>query len=210
MLKGSTGKEVNVCFVDKLVHSNSLINVQPEENGMLSYGNTIPRNFDVWFIMLRKTFRIEELQCCSDVEVLVCNAVKKVQVLVAEKKIGVDWPRQSQFRKNLQCPNVQIKKSAWTGLGKNKKAFQRQVSLNFLHDWSPGGRRSVLHFDGLPLTRGAVDATPFVAAVSLTFSLVNNLKMLLQAKRQPGYKIPGRVVDRAYWWHEWQKTGMKN
>ena len=32
MLKGSTVKEVNVCFVDKLVHSNSLVNVQPEEN----------------------------------------------------------------------------------------------------------------------------------------------------------------------------------
>jgi hypothetical protein len=40
--------------------------------------------------MLRKTFGIDELQCCSDVEVLVCNAVKNVQVLEAEKKIGVD------------------------------------------------------------------------------------------------------------------------
>ena len=69
---------------------------------------------------------------------------------------------------------------------KKKGPLQRQVSLNFLQDWSPGGRRSVLHFDGLTLTRGAVDATPFAAAVSLTFSLVKNLKMLLQAKRQPG------------------------
>ncbi len=50
----------------------------------------------------------------------------------------------------------------------------------------------------LLLTRGAVDATPFAVAFSLTFSLVKNLKMLLQAKRQPGYKIPGRIVDRAY------------
>jgi hypothetical protein len=40
--------------------------------------------------MLRKKFRIDELQCCSDVEVLVCKAVKNVQVLEAEKKIGVD------------------------------------------------------------------------------------------------------------------------
>jgi hypothetical protein len=32
MLKGSTVKEVNVCFVDKLSQSDSLINVQPEEN----------------------------------------------------------------------------------------------------------------------------------------------------------------------------------
>jgi hypothetical protein len=29
-----------------------------------------------------------------------------------------------------------------------------------------------LHFDGLPLTRGVVVATPFAAADSLTFSLV--------------------------------------
>ena len=48
--------------------------------------------------MLRKTFRIDELQCCSDVEVLVCEAVENVQVLEAEKKIGVDWSRQSQKR----------------------------------------------------------------------------------------------------------------
>ncbi len=41
-------------------------------------------------------------------------------------------------------------------------------------------------FDGLTLTRGVVDATPFAAAFWLTFSLVKNLKMLLQAKRQPG------------------------
>ena len=77
----------------------------------VSYGNTIPRNFDVIFGMLRKTFRIEELQCCSDVEVLVCEAVENVQVLEAEKKIGVDWPRPSRFRKNFsksQCPNRKI------------------------------------------------------------------------------------------------------
>ena len=67
----------------------------------VSYGNTIPRNFDVIFGMLRKTFRIEELQCCSDVEVLVCEAVENVQVLEAEKKIGVDWPRPNRFRKNF-------------------------------------------------------------------------------------------------------------
>ena len=69
---------------------------------------------------------------------------------------------------------------------KNKKASSAASVFNFLQDWSPGGRRSVLHFDGLPLTRGVVVATPFAAAVSLTFSLVKNLKMLLQAKRQPG------------------------
>ena len=40
------------------------------------------------------------------------------------KKIGVDWPRPSRFRKKfLQRVNVQIEKSAWTGLGKSKKGL---------------------------------------------------------------------------------------
>ena len=75
---------------------------------------------------------------------------------------------------------------AWTGLGKNKRPLQRQVSVIFFRTGHPGVAECVLHFDGLPLTRGAVVATPFAAAVSLTFSLVKNLQMLLQAKRQPG------------------------
>ena len=54
----------------------------------------------------------------------------------------------------------------------------------------------------LLLTRGAIVDTPFAVAYSLTFSLVKNLKMLLQAKRQPGYKTPGRVDDRAYWFYD--------
>jgi hypothetical protein len=61
----------------------------------------------------------------------------------------------------------------------------------------------------LLLTRGAVDATPFAVPFSLTFSLVKNLKMLLQAKRQPGYKIPGRVVDRAYRMTRMTKIGYE-
>ncbi len=44
---------------------------------------------------------------------------------------------------------------------------------------------------------------------SLKFSLVKNLKMLLQAKRQPGYKIPGRVVDRAYRMTQMTKIGYE-
>ena len=57
------------------------------------------------------------------------------------------------------------------------------MSVNFLQDWSPGGRQSVLHFDVLPLTRGVVVATPFAAA---DIQSREELKMLLQAKRQPG------------------------
>jgi hypothetical protein len=136
------------------------------------------------------------------VEVLVCKAVENVQVFGGRKKIGVDWPRPSQFQKIFKESNVEIEKSAWTGLDKVKNGLFSGKCLLFLQDWSPGGRRSVLHFDGLPLTRGAVVATPFAAAVSLTFSLVKNLQMLLQAKRQPGYKTPGRVDDRVYWFYD--------
>ncbi len=39
------------------------------------------------------------------------------------KKIGVDWPRPSQFQKKSSKSNVQIEKSAWTGLGKVKKGL---------------------------------------------------------------------------------------
>ena len=55
-----------------------------------------------------------------------------------------------------------------------KRGYSAASVFCFLQDWSPGNRRSVLHFDGLPLTRGVVVATPFAAAVSLTFSLVKN------------------------------------
>ena len=125
--------------------------------------------------MLRKTFRIEELQCCSDVEVLVCRAVKKCSSVGGRKKKSA-WTDLDRvdFEKIFQRVNVQIEKLAWTGLGKNKNASSAASVFNFLQDWSPGGRQSVLHFDGLPLTRGVVVATPFAAAVSLTFSLVKN------------------------------------
>ena len=73
--------------------------------------------------MLRKTFRIDELQCCSDVEVLVCKAVENVQVLEAEKKSAwTDLDRVS-FEKILQSQNVEIEKSVWIGLGKVKKGL---------------------------------------------------------------------------------------
>ncbi len=64
------------------------------------------------------------------------------------------------------------KKLAWTGLGKVKKGASSAASV--FKKFS-----SRLATD-LLLTRGAVDATPFAVAYSLTFSLVKNLKMLLQ------------------------------
>ncbi len=167
-------------FVDKWVHSNSLINVQPEEN------------------------------CRIDENVQMLEAEKK------SAWTGVDWVRfKKKFskRQTLKLKNWRSVKSAlgtrrlvlgarqnwrsalgarYLALGTRssaklkKKAPSAASVLKGFHDWSPGGRRCVLHFDGLPLTRGVVVATPFAAAVSLTFSLVKNLQMLLQAKRQPG------------------------
>jgi hypothetical protein len=48
-----------------------------EENER-KYPTVIPFHGILLSGMLRKTFRIDELRCCSDVEVLVCNAVKKM------------------------------------------------------------------------------------------------------------------------------------
>ena len=61
--------------------------------------------------MLRKNFRIDELQCCSDVEVLVCKAVKNVQVLEAKKKSAWTDLDQVNFEKKFsmsKCSNQKI------------------------------------------------------------------------------------------------------
>jgi hypothetical protein len=56
------------------------------EENKRKYPTVIPFHGILLSGMLRKTFRINELQCCSDVEVLVCKAIRKknVQVLVAK------------------------------------------------------------------------------------------------------------------------------
>ncbi len=119
-----------------------------------------------------------------------CKAVKNVQVLEAKKKLAWTDLDRVDFEKNFQRVNVQIEKSAWTGLGKVKRKASSAASV-FKKFISTTGHGSA--FD-----KRCSSATPFAVAFSLTFSLVKNLKMLLQAKRQPGYKIPGRVDDRAY------------
>ena len=118
------------------------------EEDKRKYPTVIPSHGILLSGMLRKTFRIDELQCCSDVEVLVCKAVKNVQVMVAknddalgvgrdalgvgrytlcvkvpEKKSAWTDLDRVDFEKNIQRVNVQIEKSAWTGLGKVKKGL---------------------------------------------------------------------------------------
>ena len=70
------------------------------------------------------------------------------------------------MKKFLQRVNVQIEKSAWTGLDKVKKRASSAASV-FKSFYTTG-------LEDLLLTRGAVDATPFAVAFSLTFSLVKN------------------------------------
>ena len=130
-----------------------------------------------------------------------CNAAPMWRFLCAKqlKMFKYCWPKKKSawtdldkvsFKKFVKESNVEIKKSAWTGLDKVKKKASSAASV--FKKLSPRLVTDLL------LTRGVVDATPFAVAFSLTFSLVKNLKMLLQAKRQPGYKIPGRLDDRAY------------
>jgi hypothetical protein len=64
--------------------------------------------------MLRKNFRIDELQCCSDVEVLVCKAVKNVQVLEAEKKLAWTDLDRVNFEKNFFKEST-FKSKNWLG-----------------------------------------------------------------------------------------------
>ena len=79
----------------------------------VSYGNTIPRNFVVWYVEENFLESIE-LQCCSDVEVLVCKAVENVQVLEAEKKSAwTDLDRVS-FKKFFK--ESMFKSKNWRGL----------------------------------------------------------------------------------------------
>jgi hypothetical protein len=76
-----------------------------------NYPTVIPSHGILLSGMLRKTFRIDELQCCSDVEVLVCKAVENVQVLEAEKKsawTGLDQVDFEKISSKSQCPNRKI------------------------------------------------------------------------------------------------------
>jgi hypothetical protein len=104
---------------------------------------------------------------------------------------------QKYFEKIVKVSDVEIEKSAWTDLDQRhfeKKIFNVQVVLTCCRLrrpgsrvnkmgllsklLEPGDRQSVLHFDGLPLTRGAVVATPFADAFSLTFRPVKSTDAL--------------------------------
>ena len=147
MLKGSTVKEVNVCCRQNnfTVIAWSMFSQRKTE---VSYGNTIPRNFDVRFGMLRKTFKIEfgvlELWTlwssgASGASGASVASVVKISKCWTSKKIGVDWPRPSQFRKNssmFKCLNRKIGVD-WSRQSQ-KRPLQRQVSFIFFRTGHPG------------------------------------------------------------------------
>ena len=111
---------------------------------------------------------------------------KNVQVLMTEKKSAwTDLDRVS-FKKIFKESNVETEKSAWTGLGKVKKGLLKRKCLftKSVHDWSQKVR-----FDKRCSRCYTLRGCVFADVQSR-----EELKMLLQAKRQPGYKMLGRVV----------------
>jgi hypothetical protein len=124
---------------------------------------------------------------------------KNVQVLVAEKKSAwTDLDRVS-FKKFSKSQSVEIEKLAWTGLGKVKKASSAASVFNvFLHDWLR------ICFD-----KRCIRCYTLHGCVLADVQSREELKMLLQAKRQPGQKMPGHVADRAYQMTRMTKTGYE-
>ena len=122
---------------------------------------------------------------CYRVEL--ADVVKFVKVSNGQKEIGVDWPRPSQFQKNLQ----RVKRRNWKiGVDRSrqsqKRPLQRQVSLKFLHDWSPGGRRKRFALRWPDLDKRCSSCYTLRGCVFADVQSREELKMLLQAKRQPG------------------------
>ncbi len=81
------------------------------EENKRKYPTVIPFHGISLFGMLRKTFGIDELQCCSNVVVLVCKAVKMFKCLEAEKKLAWTDLDQVTFEKKSsmsKCSNQKI------------------------------------------------------------------------------------------------------
>ena len=119
MLKGSTVKEVNVYCRQNNFTVIAWSMFSQRKNGMSSYGNTIPRNLVVWYVEEKL---LESMNCkaapmwrflcakqwkkCSSVggrkksawtDLDQVNFQKKSSMSkCSNRKIGMDWSRQSQ------------------------------------------------------------------------------------------------------------------
>jgi hypothetical protein len=72
-----------------------------EENKTeVSYGNTNPRNFVVWYVE-ENFLELLNCCCCFDVKVLVCKAMKNVQVFDGRKKSAWTGLDRVDFEKKL-------------------------------------------------------------------------------------------------------------
>ncbi len=101
---------------------------------------------------------------------------KNVQVLMAEKKSAWTDLDESVSKKIFKESNVETEKSAWTGLGKVKKASSAASVFNVsLHDWSR------ICFD-----KRCSRCYTLCGCILADVQSREELKMLLQAKRQPG------------------------
>jgi hypothetical protein len=107
----------------------------------------------------------------TDLDQKYFEKIVKVSDVEIEKSAWTDLD-QSHFGKNLQC-------SSWSHCCRLRRPESRVNKMGLLSKLlEPGDRQSVLHFDGLPLTRGAVVATPFADAFSLTFRPVKSTDAL--------------------------------
>ena len=80
------------------------------EENKRKYPTVIPSHGILLSGMLRKTFRIDELQCCSDVEVLVCKAVENIKYWRPKKKSAwTDLDRVSLKKKSLKSQTTKLK-----------------------------------------------------------------------------------------------------
>ena len=126
-------------FVDKWVHSNSLFNVQPEENKV--YPTVMPSYGNSKYGMSRKKNFLESMNrdAAPMWRFLCAMQLNKCLSVGGRKKIGVDWPRPSRFRKispKSYCSNWKI------GVDRSRESqkgpIQRQVSFVFFRTGHPG------------------------------------------------------------------------
>ncbi len=184
-------------FVDKWVHSISLINVQPEENCRIDEwldlngwnSDLIGQNSDlldgipIW---------LDGIWIWLDGIPTWLNGMLS-KCWCWKKSAWTDLDRVS-FKKFVKESNVEIKKSAWTGLDKVKKASSAasvfKISSRLVTRGSP--TRFALRWPDLD--KRCSRCYTLRGCVFADVQSREELKMLLQAKRQPGYKMPGRVV----------------
>ncbi len=141
-----------------------------------------------------------ELLCCSDVEVLVCKAIQKMFKCWCPKKNRRGLTQTESVREKFSKSQMSKLKN-WRGQvqAKSKRKGASSVASVFKYFSTTG--------HGSAFDKRCSRCYTLRGCILADVQCREELKMLLQAKRQPGYKMPGRVVDRAY---RFQMTRMLN